>query len=39
LNPVDAAERHKRMALLAQKWKLRALAIQCHVACAVSRLA
>jgi hypothetical protein len=35
LNPADAAERYKRMALLAQKLKLRALAIQCHVACAV----
>jgi hypothetical protein len=32
LNPSDAAERYKRMALLAQKWKFLALAIQCHVA-------
>jgi len=35
LNPADAAERYKRMALLAQKWKFRALAIQCRVARAV----
>jgi hypothetical protein len=35
LNPADAAERYKRIALLAQKWELRALAIQCHVARAV----
>lgn len=35
LNPMDAAERYKRMAVLAQKWKFRALAIQCHVARAV----
>lgn len=35
LKPEDAAERYKRMALLAQKWKFRALAIQCHVARAV----
>ena len=35
LSAADAAERYKRMALLAQKWKLRALAIQCHVARAV----
>lgn len=35
LNAADAAERYKRMALLAQKWRFRALAIQCHVARAV----
>ena len=35
LNPVDVAERYKRMAVLAQKWKFRALAIRCHVARAV----
>jgi len=35
LNAADAAERYERMALLAQKWKLRALAIQCRVARAV----
>jgi hypothetical protein len=35
LNPVDAAERYKRLALLGQKWNCRALAIQCHVARAV----
>jgi hypothetical protein len=35
LNAPDAAERYKRMALLAQKWGLRALAIQCHIARAV----
>jgi hypothetical protein len=35
LDPADAAERYKRMALLAQKWKFRALAIQCHTARAV----
>jgi hypothetical protein len=35
LNPADAAERYKRMAVLAQKWKFRALAIQCHAARAV----
>ncbi|WP_396604521.1 hypothetical protein ACFLEY_03860 [Bradyrhizobium sp. YCK136] len=35
LNPADAAERYERMALLAQKWKLRALAVQCYVARAV----
>jgi len=32
LNAADAAERYRRMALLAQKWKFRALAIQCYVA-------
>jgi hypothetical protein len=35
LNAADAAERYNRMALLAQKWMLRALAIQCYVARAV----
>ena len=35
LNPVDAAERYKRMALLGHKWSCRALAIQCHIAHAV----
>jgi len=35
LNATEAAERYKRMALLAQKWELRALAIQCYVARAV----
>jgi hypothetical protein len=35
LNAADAAERYKRMALLARKWRFRALAIQCHVARAV----
>ena len=35
LNAADAAERYKRMALLAQKWGLRAVAIQCHIARAV----
>ena len=35
LNAADAAERYRWMALLAQKWKLRELAIQCHVARAV----
>jgi hypothetical protein len=35
LNPTDAAERCKRMAILAQSWKYRALAIQCYVARAV----
>jgi tetratricopeptide (TPR) repeat protein len=35
LNPAEAAERYKRMALLAQKWRFRALAIVCHVARAV----
>jgi hypothetical protein len=35
LNPADAAERYKRMALVAQKWTFRALAIQSHVARAV----
>jgi hypothetical protein len=35
LNAEDAAERYKRMALLAQKWKFRALAIECLVARAV----
>jgi hypothetical protein len=35
LNPADVSERYKRMGLLAQKWKFRALSIQCHVARAV----
>jgi hypothetical protein len=35
LNAADAAERYKRMALLAQTWRLRALAVQCYVARAV----
>ena len=35
LNAADVAERYKRMAMLAQKWKFRALAIQCRVARAV----
>ena len=35
LNAVDAAERFKRMALLAEKWKLKNLASECHVARAV----
>jgi hypothetical protein len=35
LDPADAAERYERMALLAQRWKFRALAIQCYVARAV----
>jgi hypothetical protein len=35
LNAADAAARYRRMALLAQKWKFRALAIQCYVARAV----
>jgi hypothetical protein len=35
LNAADAAERYKRMALLIQKWRMRALAIQCYVARAV----
>jgi hypothetical protein len=35
LDPADAAERYSRMALLAQKWRFRALAVQCYVARAV----
>jgi hypothetical protein len=35
LNAADAEERYKRMALLAQKWGLRALAVQCYIARAV----
>jgi tetratricopeptide (TPR) repeat protein len=35
LNPADAADRYERMALLAQKWNFRALAIECRVARAV----
>src|SRR5262249_29664405 len=35
LNAVDAAERYRRMALLAQKWKVRGLAIRCYIAGAV----
>jgi hypothetical protein len=35
LNPVDSAARYKRMASLSEKWKLRGLAVQCHIARAV----
>jgi hypothetical protein len=35
LNPVDAEQRYKRMALLSQKWNFGALAIHCHEARAV----
>jgi hypothetical protein len=35
LNAADAAERYQRMALMTQKWGLRALAIQCHIARAI----
>ena len=35
LDATEAAERYRRMALLAQKWSLRALSIQCYVARAV----
>jgi hypothetical protein len=35
LNATEAAERYKRMALLAQKWRLQGLAAQCYVARAV----
>jgi tetratricopeptide (TPR) repeat protein len=35
LNAADAAERYRRMALLAQKWGFRSLASECYVARAV----
>lgn len=35
LNAADAAERYKRIALMAKKWGVRALSIRCHVARAV----
>jgi hypothetical protein len=35
LNPANAAERFKRMALMAEKWSLKSLAVECYVARAV----